>query len=305
VLRVKLAERLSVALDDQPELKLPGSRPPQMLASLLTLCAEVYRPEALWKPLLRMKARRKLAAEWPQGVPLKDLLRSALMLNQDDNAMEAEWLAMIDGSNDGFLSGDIYDGLRGISLMKLKRGSEPRWDVLAPALRKIAYSLNGSGDGRNLEFRAILDGLRQLYHLSGWNELFLMAVEYDWPAWTITAFCPPAARDNGHVYVLSSMAAALNQYGGEKQDELWGGLVWKISIKSNEDANALFHDFVRDSRAAVEEMKEPSVKVWVEAMGNAIVYVHHDSSKPQRIAALNTALKRLRNIDIPMIESKS
>jgi hypothetical protein len=296
-LRIELAKRLAVALDDEPEVKLPGTRPAQMLASLLTLCSEVYNPDVLWEPLLRMNGRHKLTAEWPRGVPLNDLLRAALILNQRDDSMMPEWTSMIEGTPGDFLAGNMYDGIRGFYLRKPDNGTTPRWALLGPALRKVALRLSGSGDRRNIEFREILDPLRKLYQLENWDELFLLAVHYNWPRWTITSFVPPLATTNDDVYAMSSLGVALKECGGKKREELWGGLIWKVSIKGNKEAGALFQDFSHESLEAANEMKRTTVTTWLAAMGNALIYTCSDSKNGLRKAALDSASRQYHMVD--------
>jgi hypothetical protein len=180
----RLAARLGRLIDEQPDVNLPGARPEQILFNLLSLCAEMNRPDELSEPLRRMFERRLLAGEW-DGLLLRGRLRAALASNQSDWRLDPIWRAMARGDAHEFLPGNRYHGLDGILLMPPKDG-EPPVDSIGAALGAISRNLESSPQREE-----ILAGLlkRAARVTSGGTSLVVNlhwpAYESPWPTWAV------------------------------------------------------------------------------------------------------------------------
>lgn len=178
----RLAARLGRLIDEQPDVNLPGARPEQILFNLLSLCAEMNRPDELSEPLRRMFERRLLAGEW-DGLLLRGRLRAALASNQNDGQLEPIWRAMAQGKAHEFLPGNPYHGLDGILLMPPVEG-EPPVDSIGAALGAISRFLNDRPNREEVLAR-LIDRSGRTYQTGSLVvcDLVWWAFYDSWPSW--------------------------------------------------------------------------------------------------------------------------
>lgn len=119
----ELARRMAQLIDQEPEVNLCWPRPEQVLYNLLSVCASIYRPEELERPLRRMLERRKLEGA-RDGIELRGRLREALAGNQSNWDLQEIWTKMARGDVD-FLPGNPFHAVSAILLMPMLDGTPP------------------------------------------------------------------------------------------------------------------------------------------------------------------------------------
>ena len=187
----KLARWAGEILDSKPDIEPTGELPDRLLANLLMFSAGLASPDELSEPLLQMYRRKKLAGDF-RGVDYRSMLRSALASNQRTNELETVWTKMALGGGNGFLPGNAFNGLEGLTLMPDPEQGEgyPAIEALGIALGHQVELLAGRKD-RDEEFGELIDQVIGLYpgiRRRLFQGLRRIAARDEWPSWCVECF---------------------------------------------------------------------------------------------------------------------
>lgn len=235
----KLAEGIARLLGQRPDVERIGDRPEQLLYNLLEVATHLNYPDQLASPLHELFRRKRLNGSWA-GVDLRHVLRSALISNQRDNRLYAEWKSLLETREHGFLGGNETDGLDAVRLMPAsedERG-EPTMDAIGHALLWMARHLANQDDFR-FQFRQQLRIVSETYpEYPEWDYLLLrQAHEHRWPKRAIEcldvlAFLPNSPFRASHFlwdyYLPFLPATSIRQRGA-----LCDGIVAEVEVDSD------------------------------------------------------------------------
>ena len=182
-----LAERAARLLEEEPEVKRPGTRPDQLLYNLFMLSAGLSCPDQLADPLYAVFERQALKGSW-LGIDVREALTDALISNQLDNRLEEVWQEMCENRGHDFLPGDEEDGLDGIRLMPVSAATrgEPALYAIGKALGRMATHVEKEPDCR-LKFQSLISRIVETYPgRSNWDQdLIYQADKNQWPSWAV------------------------------------------------------------------------------------------------------------------------
>lgn len=215
--KAELARRVAVLLREKPDVRKPGRHPEEVLYNLLMLAAGLSLPEVLAEPLYESYQRSELEGKY-LGLDLKDALRAALVENQIDNRLEAEWFAQLESQSTAKLSGNPYKGFAGVLLMPEtpELQDRPYMDAIGRALKLIAQHLENESD-RRPQFRRLLDKVGKTYGYppSLGYDLVLQANLREWPGWSVECLPELFFEIEGSGDQATLLARlALRRYGG-------------------------------------------------------------------------------------------
>jgi hypothetical protein len=189
-----LARRAAHILAARPDVLRPGKRPEQLLYNLLMLCAGLGQPSELADPLYEVYERRALRGDW-RGLELRAALGPALIYNQKDNRLEAEWQGLIQADRHEYLIGDREDGVEAVLLMppSIEQQGEPALDAIGAALHAVTQQVEGQTqqverhEERPASFLPFVNRVLSTYPgRPTWSaDLIRMANGHYWPAWAV------------------------------------------------------------------------------------------------------------------------
>ncbi len=164
-------------------------KPKQLFGNLLWLCAGAGWPMTLCEPLTEITARRKLRGQWTAG-DLRRTLVLALLRNQSDRRFEDVWQTFLDGRQDLFLRGTVYDGFMGVVLMPKERGmfGTPDLDAVCGATTQILFHII-QVNRKSAPVREFASALRavgencNVARASWLDKLTMEATRAAWPPW--------------------------------------------------------------------------------------------------------------------------
>jgi hypothetical protein len=159
-------------------------------------------------PLYDLYQRRALSGTW-RGLELRTALGPALIYNQKDNRLEADWRKLVETGRHDYLIGERDDGFEAVLLMppSEEQQGEPSLDALGATLRTMTEHLEHQAEEERESFVPLVNRVIGTYPgRPTWSaDLIRMADGHYWPSWAI--MCLPelfveADKINGQDYYL-------------------------------------------------------------------------------------------------------
>ncbi len=298
---VELAREAARLLDSKLDLGKPVWERNRLLYNLLSLCAELNRPDQLADSLYQVWKRRKLAGRF-EGIDLRDRLRAALAGNQSDDGMLKVWEDMLGRGRDRFLPGNKFDAFYGVLLLPL-RIHKPRFDALGKALKSLADYMGKDRATRRSRFMAQLERVRQVLSTPPWDqELIFLAERSKWPEWTAKCFTPPIVplqNGNGSKTVHYLLPAALGVgleagFRCKAEQKLVHEQVFKVPL--NNGALVFVERFSPSFHRLLNEPSFKSESSWVGSLAHAILDAPVGKTEAARQTLDVSRFEALRNL---------
>ncbi len=181
-------------MDLSPDVLLPQGYSNRMLFNLLQLASAVSYGTILNPPIDRLFQRRALQGEYFQPRSeihdLREVLRDAMIYNQDDNKWQKDWETMLRGERHDFLPGGVEAGFLGLITMPDPKmqdagGPGPYLDACGDAFKSLA-AFYGSRSNRVNDFAGSIVRYTEYWGTrpSTQSELLTQSASKQWPNWT-------------------------------------------------------------------------------------------------------------------------
>jgi len=205
----------------------------EFVYNLLLLSAGLRARDLLAPPLRSLFEQNAFGERSYLALPINNALRSALILNQDSNQLEAVWERMAAGSPDPVLRGTPHDGFQGALYMPLAPDAhgQPAVAAIGRTLLHLANHFTPEPAHRVGLFRTVLDEVMNRYPGYLWNtRMVRYSDEFKWPDWTDVALPSLRITIPRNQYILWAPTA---KYIGlqlqiETLEQLCGGRIVRI-----------------------------------------------------------------------------
>lgn len=273
-----LARRAARLLAERPDERRPGRRPEQLLYNLLMLCGGLSQAAELADPLYDVYQRRELRGDW-RGLELRAALGPALIYNQKDNRLEAEWQRLIREDHHDYLIGSSEDGLEAVLLMppSMEQQGEPALEAIGTALSTMTRQVERQTqqaerhDERPASFLPLVNRVLSTYPgRPSWSaDLIRMANGHYWPAWAI--MCLP------ELFVQANDSEVYNEY-----------YLWEVFLPILKNLKA-HHDEVD------YKIVDTMCKVTLPQTHKCVSLIYHVLISDGALSALNAIVPRVED----------